>query len=145
MIRSTDSTCETDETCCNEITEPDANPGLPPGEAVGRDHRRRNHPSVDIERIGYWPLVSHFRLSKQNDHTYPEPDEVPSTPLTTLRLDRLQVEVCEHQLGSCEPWLAVNGELIRPIGELGVSSFLHDGVEAMRFFGFDVEKRSTSQ
>lgn len=52
-----------DEDSCNRVADPDAKPGLPPGEA-NNDARRGNHPCVDIERVGN-----------------PEADIIPGTPL----------------------------------------------------------------
>lgn len=50
--------------------------------------------------------------------TNPEAYEIPSTPLSTLRFDWLQVVVEEHKLRSREVGLALDGELIRPVSDL---------------------------
>lgn len=69
MVDSADSTCEADEYCGHEVSDPhlyasqnsDASvralyaytePGVPPSETTAGNHARGDHPSVDIERVG---------------------------------------------------------------------------------------------
>lgn len=80
MVSCTDATSQADEARRDEIADPDTNPRLPPAEAA-LYHRRRDHPSVDVEGIGN-----------------PETDIVPSSPLPALRLDGLEVMVGEQEL-----------------------------------------------
>jgi len=77
--------------------------------------------------------ISIKQISMARIRTNPEGHKVPCTPLTTFRLDWLQVEVGEHQLGVGETRLALDGELVRIVGKLGVLELLHDGIEAARF------------
>lgn len=52
MINSTNPTGHTDEDGGDEISDPDAEPGMPPRQPTTGDHGGCNHPSIDIEGIG---------------------------------------------------------------------------------------------
>ena len=80
MVGGADATGQADEASGNGVAEPNTQPRLPPGETTN-DHGRRDHPGVDVERVGD-----------------PEGDEVPRTPLPALGLHRLEImvrQLCE--------------------------------------------------
>lgn len=58
--------------------------------------------------------------------TDPETDKVPSTPLPSLRLYRLEIVVEQHELRCGEAILAGDGELVRPVSRLAVLDLLHE-------------------
>lgn len=80
MVHGTNATCQADKEGGDAVTNPDANPSLPPREAIGQ-RRCCNHPSVDVERIGN-----------------PKVDKVAMFPQSPLWLDRLQIQVRQEQL-----------------------------------------------
>lgn len=75
VVGRADPTRQADEAARDGVADPDAEPRLPPRQAAD-DHGRRDHPCVDVERVGD-----------------PEGDKVPGTPLAALGLDRLQIVV----------------------------------------------------
>ena len=75
VVRGTNATRQADEAGRDRVADPDAKPRLPPRQATN-DHGRRNHPRVDVERVGD-----------------PEGDKVPGTPLTAGGLHGLEVMV----------------------------------------------------
>ena len=87
MVGRANATSEADECASNEVADPDAQPRLPPRQA-GDDHGRRDHPRVDVERVGD-----------------PEPDKVPRAPLAPLRLDGFEIMV--RELCAAATWLAM--------------------------------------
>lgn len=75
MVGGTNATGQADEAAGDGIADPNAEPRLPPRQAAD-DHGRRDHPGVDVERVGD-----------------PEANEVPGSPLAPLGLDGLEVVV----------------------------------------------------
>lgn len=51
MINGTDPTRHADEDSGDEISNPHAQPSVPPSQPAARDHGGGNHPSIDIEGI----------------------------------------------------------------------------------------------
>lgn len=69
MIRSPETGGDADEAAGNRVPDPHTQPALPPRQSASYSSRRY-HPGVDVEGIGN-----------------PEPDEIPWTPLATLKFD----------------------------------------------------------
>jgi hypothetical protein len=63
----------------------------------------------------------------QRQPTDPEPDEIPGAPLSPRWLDRLQVVIVKHELGAREPGLALAGQFVRIVTDLGLLELFHDG------------------
>lgn len=80
MICCANTTSETNKAGSDGVSDPDADPSLPPGEA---DFERggSNHPSVDIEGVGN-----------------PESDKIPCFPLSSFRLDDTKIMVGKEEL-----------------------------------------------
>jgi hypothetical protein len=109
VILGTNSGGQDDEESSDGVTDPDANPGLPPGET---DFERRgcNHPCIDVEGI-----------------SDPETDVVPGFPLTAFWLDRLKIMVGEEELLAGETWGVVVDflfYLLESAGDCGFESVL---------------------
>jgi len=66
------------------VADPDAEPGLPPGQPAG-DHRRGDHESVEVERVGE-----------------PEGPVVPRLPLAVRERDGQDVVVLEERGGAVQ-------------------------------------------
>lgn len=107
VIHGTNPTREADEARGDGVADPDAEPGLPPRQA-GDDHGAGDHPGVDVEGVGD-----------------PEADEVPGAPLPALWLDGLEIVVGEHELGSGQARLVLDGELVAPSPEAGSRALVH--------------------
>jgi hypothetical protein len=60
--------------------------------------------------------------------TNPETNVIPSTPLTALWFNGLQIMIREHQLGIGEARLALDSDLVEEVPCPGALDFLHDEV-----------------
>lgn len=78
VVCCTDASSHAEQASGDSIADPDTKPGLPPGQAV-QNVGRGDHPCVDVEGVGD-----------------PKSYKVPRTPLTTLRLDGLEIVIRQH-------------------------------------------------
>ncbi|OAA43766.1 hypothetical protein NOR_04341 [Metarhizium rileyi] len=77
MVDSPGTSDQNDKASGEKVAQPDAEPGLPPGQTTD-NHGRRYHPGVDVEAVGQ-----------------PETHIVPWTPLSPLLLNGFEVMVDE--------------------------------------------------
>lgn len=88
MVNSANATGQTHEAGGKEVSHPDAEPRLPPGQAVD-DHRRRDHPGVLRHAADYHALISSDSVTGKITHDVqrvgdPERDEIQPGPLPVL-------------------------------------------------------------
>lgn len=104
MVYRTNSTSQTNEDGSDEVADPHAEPGVPPCQAAPGNHGGSNHPGVDVERVSdpeawtRWLAIGFLKTGTSSSpkvHT----DEIPRSPLPSLRFDGLQIMVGEHELG----------------------------------------------
>lgn len=114
MICGANTTGQNDEAARNRIANPHADPRLPPREAID-DGGGRDLPGVDVNGIGQ-----------------PESHEIPSSPLSSLRLDGFQIVVRQHQLGVGEARFALHSKLVRNLAEFDPAKSLHGGNRLQR-------------
>jgi hypothetical protein len=127
VVYGTDPTSQADKTSGYCVADPDAEPRLPPGKAIG-DHSRRYHPRVLLRNEPKTVTGDSFLAHDIERVGNPEADKVPRAPLPSCWLDRLQIKVGQHQLGVGESRLRLDRQLSGPYFGLRFASHSVCGV-----------------